>query len=42
MTSVINTDDRPTNDRPSDLTCWKNFKWPYFSNQSSNPLPVWF
>jgi len=20
---------------------WKNFKWPYFSNRSSDPLHVW-
>ena len=21
---------------------WKNFKWHYLSNRSSDPLPVWF
>jgi len=21
--------------------CWKNFKWPYLCNRSSDPLHVW-
>ena len=36
--------DRPTDDRPTDLSCtyWGNFKWPYLREGSSDPLPVWF
>jgi len=40
------TDDRrPTNDRPTSgliHTFWENFKRPYLSDASSDPLHVWF
>jgi len=30
-----------TNPRWRPLPCWKNFKWPYLRNRSSDPLHVW-
>jgi len=30
-----------TNPRWQPPTCWKNFKWPYLCNRSSDPLYVW-
>jgi len=33
------------NDRPTDLSFgpyWRNFKWPYLREGSSDPLHIWF
>ena len=32
----------PKNPRWRPPQSWKNFKWPYFRNRSSDPLLVWF
>jgi len=41
--TTLYIDDRPaTDDRPNSQSHIENFKWPYLSNQSSDPLHVWF
>jgi len=35
------TDQRPTDDRRP-TSHFKNFKWPYLRNRSSDSLHVWF